>query len=169
MQRVHKNLQQGAALILSLLFLLILTIIGLSALSNSGLEARMGHNYQLVNTVFHAAETTIDTVLFRGDKGSFTNPNPTYDVNNDKLEEALAGGVGGISNLNLTDAELDPDGFLVKASMTSASTITYVRLNEFCRGGGSCFEFDIEASANIPDTSARTTHTQGISITAPEL
>jgi type IV pilus assembly protein PilX len=166
MPYAFKPSQRGAALIVSLLFLLILTIIGLSSLSNSGLEARMAHNFQLKNTVFHAAESSIDTIIFRGDKGSFGHPNPTYSLANDKIEEALN---DGTATLDLADGDLDPDGFLADAALTSTSTVTYLRLNEFCRGGGSCFEYNIAATANINATSATATHNQGISVTAPEL
>lgn len=166
MPYAFKPSQQGAALILSLLFLLILTIIGLSSLSNSGLEARMAHNFQLKNTVFHAVESSIDTVILRGDKGSFAQPNPTYSLANDKVEEALN---DGTATLDLTDADLDPGDFLADAALTSRSTVTYIRLNEFCRGGGSCYEYNIAATANINATSATATHNQGISVTAPEL
>lgn len=166
MPYAFKPSQRGAALIVSLLFLLILTIIGLSSLSNSGLEARMAHNFQLKNTVFHAAESSIDTVIFRGDKGSFAQPNPTYSLANDKIEEALN---DGTATLALTDGDLDPDGFLADAALSSTSTVTYLRLNEFCPGGGSCYEYSISAQATINATSTTAVHQQDISVTAPEL
>ena len=49
--------QQGAALIVSLMMLLVLAIIGISGLSNTNLEERMAQNFEHSNVVFQAAES----------------------------------------------------------------------------------------------------------------
>lgn len=166
MSLASKQSQQGAALIVSLMILLILTIIGISSMGNSGMEERMAHNFQLNNTVFHAAETTIDTAIVRGDKGTLTTPNLSYYAPNDPLDLALN---VGPSTFGLTNAELDPSGYLESAAVTSTSTITFIRYNEFCPGGGACNEFQINATANITATSSTATHNQGVSLPAPLL
>lgn len=51
--------QQGAVLIVSLIILLILTLIGLSAMQNTTLEEKMAGNYRDKNLSFQAAETTL--------------------------------------------------------------------------------------------------------------
>lgn len=52
----QKKYQQGAALIFSLIFLLLLTIIGVTAMQSSTLQERMAGNIRDVNLAFQAAE-----------------------------------------------------------------------------------------------------------------
>ena len=161
-----KQSQKGAALLTSLVFLLVLTIIGISSLNNSGMEARMSHNFQLGNIVFHAAETTIDTILFSGDRGTIANPNLHYHQDFDAIDRALN---IGPTTITLGSADIDPDGFLGTAAVTTSATVQWVRYNELCPGGGSCNEYAITSDADIAATSATATHMQGITVSAPAL
>jgi len=63
--------QSGAALFISLMMLLALTIIGLSAANRSNLQERMASNYHMQNVAFNAAESAISAFIvetFTGDK-----------------------------------------------------------------------------------------------------
>ncbi len=51
--------QRGAVLIVSLIFLLLLTVIGLSAVRDATLQERMAGNTRDVNTAFQAAELSL--------------------------------------------------------------------------------------------------------------
>jgi Tfp pilus assembly protein PilX len=51
------NKQKGAALFTALIFLLILTLIGVTALRNSGLSEKMSANSQIAQMAFQAAES----------------------------------------------------------------------------------------------------------------
>ncbi len=53
------NKQQGAVLIVSLLMLLVMTIIGLSAMRSTTLEEKMAGNYRNSNIAFQAAESAL--------------------------------------------------------------------------------------------------------------
>ncbi len=53
------NKQQGAVLIVSLLMLLVMTIIGLSAMRSTTLEEKMAGNYRNNNIAFQAAEAAL--------------------------------------------------------------------------------------------------------------
>ncbi len=53
------SIQQGAVLIVSLIMLLIMTIIGLSAMQSTVLEEKMAGNYRNSNIAFQAAETAL--------------------------------------------------------------------------------------------------------------
>ena len=55
--------QQGSALITALVFLIILTILGLSTMTTSRLEIRMAANTQFAHQAFQAAESGIAQVL----------------------------------------------------------------------------------------------------------
>jgi type IV pilus assembly protein PilX len=56
---VKQNRQQGAALIISLIILVIMTIIGVSSIQNTTLEERMAGNMRDQNLAFQAAETAL--------------------------------------------------------------------------------------------------------------
>jgi len=63
--------QSGAALFISLILLLALTIIGLSAANRSNLQTRMAANMHVQNLTFNAAESAIGAFVvdsFTGDK-----------------------------------------------------------------------------------------------------
>lgn len=55
----HKN-QRGSALIISLLILLVLTIIGVTALNSTVMEEKMASNFQTGNTAYQAAESAVN-------------------------------------------------------------------------------------------------------------
>ncbi len=51
--------QQGATLIVSLLMLIVLTLLGITAMSSSGLEEKMAGNSRDLNLAFQAAEAAL--------------------------------------------------------------------------------------------------------------
>lgn len=55
--------QSGAALFTALIFLLILTLIGTTALRDSGLSERMSTNAQISQMAFNAAESAMDRYI----------------------------------------------------------------------------------------------------------
>jgi len=57
------NSQAGAALFVSLIMLLVLTIIGVTAMRSSVLEEKMAANTMNYNATFHAAESAIENAL----------------------------------------------------------------------------------------------------------
>ena len=60
---IHGNIrssrQRGAALVISLLMLIILTLIGVTAMQTSGLEEKMASNSRDLNLAFQAAEAAL--------------------------------------------------------------------------------------------------------------
>ena len=55
--------QSGAALFTALIFLMILTLAGVTALRNSGLSERMSSNAQMSQMAFNAAESAMDRYI----------------------------------------------------------------------------------------------------------
>lgn len=51
--------QEGVALVLALVFLLLLTLLGISALGTTSLEEKMAHNVKDRNLAFQAAESAL--------------------------------------------------------------------------------------------------------------
>ena len=62
-QRCLAHRQTGTALVLSLVILLILTILGVTALGTSSLEEKMAGSMQEVTYAFQAAESGVDSAL----------------------------------------------------------------------------------------------------------
>ncbi len=55
--------QQGSALIIAMVFLIILTLLGMSTMTTSRTELRMANNAQFANLAFQAAESGIALML----------------------------------------------------------------------------------------------------------
>ncbi len=69
--------QQGAALVVGLVLLLVLTVLGVSGMNTATLEWTMATNDQYSENAFQAAETGIDRALTGGDfttQGTVTSP-----------------------------------------------------------------------------------------------
>lgn len=163
MPLISPHRQQGAALIVSMIFLLILTLIGVSGLNNSGLESRMAHNFQLNSYVFHGAESAIQEVI----QLSNSQNNPLYVQANDMLLNALVAG----TNVSLPAPAYSPDpaGHLGGAVMTSNSSVQHMGATP-CPGNSpiiKCELFEVTSTAAISDTGANTTHRQGIRLYIP--
>ena len=76
---LKRNHQAGAVLVVSLIFLLVLTIVGVAAMQNTTLEEKMAGNvkdrnlaFQNAESAIREAETFIDTVA--GVEGSLNLP-----------------------------------------------------------------------------------------------
>ena len=73
--------QKGAALIVSLLMLMALTIIGLSAANRSNLQERMASNFHIQNLAFNASESAIGGFVVETYTGNKLDPaHVLYDL-----------------------------------------------------------------------------------------
>ena len=83
----HKSRRQrGVALFMSLIFLLVLTIIGVAAMKATGLEEKMMHSSKDINLAFQAAETAVlhaeRWLVFQSGLPPFPSPSSgLYDSN----------------------------------------------------------------------------------------
>jgi len=66
--------QAGAVLVVSLILLVVLTLLGLSAMEFTSLEEKMATNDQETNRAFHAAETGLTDALGDPDSLDLSNP-----------------------------------------------------------------------------------------------
>jgi len=162
--------QAGAALILSLIFLMILTLIGVSGLNNSGLELRMAHNYRLNNYIFHGAESEIQAIV----QTATEQGNPLYTVGDNILKMALDRGQGVVLDNELNADAIDYPAYALPnvgaAALTTSSTVEN-RGQSLCPGSSSgtvnCELFQITSAASIGGTGAAGTHRQGIRMYIP--
>ncbi len=108
--------QQGAALYVSLIMLIILTIIGLSAAQRSNLQERMAANLHIQNIAFNAAESAIGGFMREANTGNKSADGHilkvlyTSDVQNQCYDQS--GVRGDCTDTNYLDAD--------KASMVKA-------------------------------------------------
>ena len=86
-QPEHTIRQNGSALVIGLLILLVLTIIGTTALNDSMLEEKMAGNFQREVVAFQAAETSMNQIFYRAAQ----DKNPDGENENITLEAINAG------------------------------------------------------------------------------
>lgn len=124
------SLQRGSALLVSLVFLVILTVLGLSVMNTSHLEMKMAANAQFGNQAFQAAESAIDSVM--------RIPKPTLLT--------FVGGAPTARNyfFNQTTAVGFPDGSQFFAE--TAATLTTFQQTGNVPGGG----FSVSEDAGTP-------------------
>lgn len=79
MQNMNANAQKqgGAALVVGLVLLLVLTVLGISTMSTASLDLAMAGNDQFAENAFQLAETGADTMANNLNSGSFVPPNVT--------------------------------------------------------------------------------------------
>jgi len=74
---VYPQQQRGAALVVGLILLLVLTVLGVSTMSTASLELAMAGNDQWAENAFQLAETGADTMANNLNSGNFIPPNVT--------------------------------------------------------------------------------------------
>ena len=142
------NYQKGATLIITLFFLLVMTVLGVSAVSVSVNQTQTAGNNIFTMFVYQGAESTLSKV------GDF------YHVKDVSTTTPLA-----ITNL--------PDESIGEASLKSSALISYKKLgdcpvfSEVTSNTVTCKFFQIDAQTRIDAVNARTTHVEGLAVTAP--
>lgn len=66
MNRFNRTRQRGAALIVGLVLLLVITVLAVSGMNTSTVQLMMAGNKQFAESAFQAAETGIDRALLAG-------------------------------------------------------------------------------------------------------
>ncbi|MDM8564729.1 PilX N-terminal domain-containing pilus assembly protein [Candidatus Halobeggiatoa sp. HSG11] len=95
--KINHIQQQGAVLLMSLVLLIVLTLLGISALDSTKLETRMAANIQEDHTAFQAANAGIDQAyhhyVFKGIENDFENlqdfPKDEWSVTEPVISEHL--------------------------------------------------------------------------------
>lgn len=141
MQRVHQR-QQGAALVVGLILLVVLTILAVSGMLTSTMELRMVRNTQSQERAFQAAEVAVENALanplFNTLVPEIQAPIPNPSSPGDQYEYRLA----------WTCTTLPGPGYGVG------------------EGGFMAYHFQVDAAGTGPD-SATAQHTQGFFVIGP--
>ena len=72
---ILKN-QSGAALVIALVMMILLTLIGLASIFSSTFEIKLSGNKRCTTDAFYAADSGVQVV--KGDIGNFNNSHPNY-------------------------------------------------------------------------------------------
>lgn len=93
--------QQGAALVIGLLLLVVITVLAVSGMNTATTELAMARNDQVYENAFQAAETGLETALSQG------RFNATAGANN--LPQILGGNEVITTSIRYEDSTLVPD------------------------------------------------------------
>ena len=156
MQSKHK--QQGVVLVIGLLMLLVITVVGLSAMSSTSSNERSTGNNQLSTLSFQASESAVKSMFSRPDV------EPTI-MDIDISDGTLA---NQISQLNNYDVDLSSAaGATVSVQATSLASFcggdplqvdTSLASGSQDSGGNESLVFDVSGSSVIGGTGAQENH-----------
>ncbi len=146
--------QRGAALVVSLIMLLVLTILGVVGMSTATLELAMAGNMQYQNGAFEAADSVVEVELLRNDIAPQTVP-------------------GALPNIpaNVGIEYRDADNRLVATASAGTSYMGQSGVVGWQLGGTvsfSAFHFEINGNATAPQ-GATANHRQGFYVVGPSL
>lgn len=160
--------EQGVVLIISLLILLVMTVIGISAISNTSMEERMSNNFQQSMVAFQSSESTIQSVFVAGDPGGAgATRNPFYATASDPLVTSLNAGLNATTTT--VTKNMDPLNKL-KVGLSTTATISFTGTSQLCPGystGINCMKFEIDTSTTLGGTKTGANHVQGLERPAP--
>ena len=145
--------QEGAALVVGLILLVVVTVLAVSGMNTATTELAMARNNQNYENAFQAAETGLEQALARGQYSTLANVNIQQNVNaNDSVT----------ATIQFEDSTLVPDRAfsLGVGSGIAAYHFLATATAESKRAGVAGATTDRDASA---------THSQAFYIVGPEL
>ena len=154
MKQIHSNLrkkQQGAALVISLMLLVVITVLAISGMNTATTELALARNDQAYEDAFQAAETGLETAL---SQGQFVTGGTT------SMTQAVSSYQNIATTIQFEDSTMVPDKAfsLGVGSGIAAYHFNATSLAEFRRDPG-----------NVTDRDSTATHTQAFYVVGPEL
>ena len=140
------NRQQGAALVIGLVLLLVLTILAVSGVLTSTMELRMVRNTQSQERAFQAAEVAIENAL----------ANPVISTSTPEIQAPTA-------NPNSVD---DQYSYTLAHTCPSIVPVSTDPDDVFSAGEFSAYHFEVNANGTGPDN-AVADHVQGFYVIGP--
>lgn len=190
--QMHMGRQQGIALVMGLIILLILTIMGVTAIKSTTSQERMASNFQQQAQTFHGAESAIRLAYLQLRQPLLANMrlSPGIDHNTDILSRVNTTKKTTEEGTSKDDALTDPDGVangviqIIASKASAGGSGLDSRANIYATernmiqlppadgikldaAGGGYFTFEINAVSRQPGTGARTQNIQGIAYAGP--
>jgi len=139
------NSQSGAALVVSMVLLMVLTLLAISTMRTASLEITMAGNQQYAENAFQLAETASDEYVATA-------------VANANCANTLTPG-----NCDIASTDMDIDGV---AYGSYQATNDFVGDTDGCPGGFSegtfaTYHFEVQTDGQSASRNARSQHTQG--------
>jgi Tfp pilus assembly protein PilX len=151
--------QGGAALVIGLLLLLVLTILAISGMTTATLELQMAGNTQYKERAFQAAETGIEQAI---DTATFDTSTPYVAANQTASGNVDLNNLGGDADTCATE-----DCYDFNMEFDTETGTTIVPGGGYSMGTGfQAYHFNIESTGRS-QRGAEATHTQSIYIIGP--
>ena len=147
----HPNKQQGAALVVGLMLLVVITILAISGMNTATTELALARNDQAYENAFQAAETGLETALAQGQFAT---------VGNTALTQTITPNESISTTIQFEDSTMVPDKAfsLGVGSGIAAYHFLVTSQAEFRRDPG-----------NVTDRDSTATHTQAFYVVGPEM
>ncbi len=148
---IDRKRQQGAALIVGLLLLVVITILAVSGMNTATTELAMARNDQTYENAFQAAETGLETALAQGNFNTALNVVVTPVMGPHDVVSAV---------IAFEDSTLVPD----KAFSLGAGS--GIAAHHFIATSQATYE---SSPGNVTDRDASAVHTQAFYIVGPDM
>jgi len=147
----NRDKQQGAALMVGLMLLVVITVLAISGMNTATTELAMARNDQAYEDAFQAAETGIATAL---SQGQFVTTGSTALAQTISSHQSIA------TTIQFEDSTLVPDKAFSLGVGSGISAYHFIATSqaEFQRDPG-----------NVTDRDSSATHTQAFYVVGPEL
>ena len=144
--------QQGAVLFIAIGLLLIITIVGISSVSISGMKTQIAGNSMFTMLTYQGAESALAKSLSGGAKLSMT-----------KAAELGVGVPYDVPNAVFTPAEVVSGGVTLsqKATVTKLDILIQCPPSALANSAGLCYIFETNAQARLNSTGAKASHAEG--------
>lgn len=147
----YRNNQQGAALVVGLMLLVVITVLAISGMNTATTELAMARNDQAYEDAFQAAETGIATAL---SQGQFVTAGSTALAQTISSYQSIA------TTIQFEDSTLVPDKAFSLGVGSGISAYHFLATSqaEYRRDPG-----------NVTDRDSTATHSQAFYVVGPEL
>jgi Tfp pilus assembly protein PilX len=147
----HPNKQQGAALVVGLMLLVVITVLAISGMNTATTELALARNDQAYENAFQAAETGIETALAQGQFATTGNTALTQTIT---------------SNQNISTTIRFEDSTMVPDRAFSLGVGSGIAAYHFLATSQAEFRRD---PGNVTDRDSTATHTQAFYVVGPEM
>lgn len=148
---VQRSKQQGAALVVGLMLLVVITVLAISGMNTATTELAMARNDQAYENAFQAAETGLETALSQGQFAT---------TGNTTLKQSISLNESFTTTIQYEDSTMVPDKAfsLGVGSGIMAHHFIATSRSEFRRNPG-----------RTTDRDSTATHTQAFYVVGPEI
>ncbi len=147
-----RNHQQGAALVVGLMLLVVITVLAVSGMNTATTELALARNDQAYETAFQTAETGLAQALAAGSFNTLTNTTLSQYVTTDNRQQYSA-------TIQYEDSTLVPDRAFSLGVGSGISAYHFLATSQ------ASFDND---PGNDTDRDATAVHTQAFYVVGPE-